>query len=267
MYQMHDHPTAGHMEVRKTYDALARQCCWPGMQAYAHMYVELCPRCRAAKVVSAKPRGLLQPLQIPSRRWGQVSMDFLTGLPMTKKQHDAILTLVNTMSTMAHLIPTETTVTAEGVGSFLADKLVRYHGLPSVIVSDRDPRVVSELWELFCKRFQIKRAWHPQTDKQTERVHRKIEQVLRTYIQSDESGWEDLLPAAELAYNCTVHNNTGLTPFEVMTGENPMRASDLDAVDVLEPTITPPRTKVFQQLADLAAGYPSTSNIAKALCR
>lgn len=186
-------------------------------------------------------------------------MDFITGLPQTALMHDAILTLVDTVSKMAHFVPTTTKVTAEGVVALLADRLVRYHGLPSVLISDRDPRFVADLWRAFCRRFQIKRAlssaWHPQTDGQTERVHRTIEQVLRTYIQTDETAWEELLPAAELAYNCTVHNSTGLTPFEVMIGENPLRAADLDVVEDLEPTISPPMTKLFQQLVDRAAAH------------
>ena len=259
MYQMHDHPLSGHMGVNKTYDALSRQFYWPGIRAYSRTYVESCPRCRAGKSVSCKPGGLLQSLQIPNRRWSHVSLDFVVGLPRTKQQHDAILTLVDTVSKMAHFIPTTNTVSAEGVVTLLADRLVRYHGLPSVLISDRDPRFVAELWRLFCSRFQIKRAlsssWHPQTDGQTERVHRTLEQVLRTYIQSDESAWEDLLPAVELAYNCTTHNSTGLSPFEVMIGENPLRACDLDVVETLEPTITPPMTKLFQQLVDRAAAH------------
>ncbi|KAL8441254.1 hypothetical protein Emag_007330 [Eimeria magna] len=96
-------------------------------------------------------------------------------------------------------------------------------------------------------------AWHPQSDRQTERVHRTLEQVLLTYIQSDEAAWEDLLPAVELAYNCTTHSSTGLSPFEAMTGENPLRASDLDVVDDFDAAISPPMTKLFQQLVDRAA--------------
>ena len=259
LYQCHDHPTAGHMGVHKTYDMLARLYYWPGIRNYARVYVESCPRCKQAKSISTKPAGLLQSLQIPARRWANVSLDFITGLPETKMKNDAILTLVDTMSKMAHFIPTQTTVTAEGVVSLLADRLVRYHGLPAVLVSDRDPRFTAEVWDLMCKRFDIKRAlsssWHPESDGQTERVHRTIEQVLRAYIQSDENAWEDLLPAAELAYNCTVHNSTGLTPFEVMIGENPLRAADLDIVDELSPTISPPMTKLFQQLVDRAAAH------------
>ena len=222
-----------------------------------HVYVESCPRCRAEKQVSVQPGELLQSLQIPNRRWAQVSMDFITGLPMTKQQQDAILTFVDTVSNMAHFITTETTVIAEDVVSLLADRLVRYHGLPSVLVSDRDPSFVSELWELSCKRVQIKHAlasaWHPQAGGQTEREYRTIEQVLRTYIQSDESACDDRLPEAELSYNCTVHNRTGLTPFEVTIGENSLRAGDV--VDVFEPTPTPPMTKLSQQLVDCASAH------------
>ena len=116
---------------------------------------------------------------------------------------------------------------------------------------------MGDMWAELCRRFKIKRAlssaWHPESDGQTERVHRTIEQILRTYIQTEESAWETLLPAAELAYNCTVHSATGHTPFEIMIGENPMRALDLDLQEHIQPTITPPMTKTFQHLVDKAA--------------
>ena len=130
MYHVHDHPTAGHMGVRKTYVMLARQFYWPGMAAYNKEYVDSCNRCRMAKAVSRKPAGLLQSLQVPNRRWEQVSMDLIMGLPITAKGNDAILTQVNSASKMAHFIPTRTTATAEDTLELLAGRLVRYHGLP-----------------------------------------------------------------------------------------------------------------------------------------
>lgn len=86
-------------------------------------------------------------------------------------------------------------------------------------------------------------------------MHRTIEQVLSTYMQSDEAHWENLSPAAEPAYSYTVHGSTGLTPFEVMIGEHPLRACDLDLADTLQPTTTPPMTKVVHQLMDRAAKH------------
>ncbi|CDI73708.1 hypothetical protein EPH_0027900 [Eimeria praecox] len=93
-----------------------------------------------------------------------------------------------------------------------------------------------------------------QPDGQTERVNRTLEQMLRTYIQADEREWEALLPALELAYNTTSHSSTELSPFEIMIGENPLTAADLDIVGALAPTLTPPMTKLFRQLCDRAQG-------------
>ncbi|KAL8449732.1 hypothetical protein Emed_002987 [Eimeria media] len=171
---------------------------------------------------------------------------------MTTQQHDAILTLVDTVSKMAYFVPTTSTVTTEGVLQLLAGRLVRYHGLAKVLLSDLDPRFTVEFWRLMCQRFDTKRALsssrHQQTNGQRERLYRTPEQTLRTYIQYDESHWEDLLPAIELACNCTTHSSTGLSPFKVMVGEIPLRASDLDVVDAFEPTVSPTMAKLFQQL-------------------
>ncbi|KAL8269766.1 hypothetical protein Esti_006295 [Eimeria stiedai] len=105
-----------------------------------------------------------------------------------------------------------------------ADCVVRYHDLPTTIVSDRDPHFVSEFWRLFCRQLGIKRAlssaWHPQTGGQTERANRTIEQMLRTYIQRREEEWPDLLPALELAYNRTSHSATDLSPFEAVRAKH-----------------------------------------------
>ncbi|CDJ49651.1 Retrotransposon nucleocapsid protein, related [Eimeria brunetti] len=97
-------------------------------------------------------------------------------------------------------------------------------------------------------------AYHPQSGGQAERVNRTLEQMLRTYIQTDEREWERLLPALELSYNTTSHSSTELSPFEAMIGQNPLTAADLDVFGNLAPTLTPSMTKLFRQLYD---GAPS----------
>ena len=188
-----------------------------------------------------------------------MSLDFITSLPVTSKGNDSILVIVDCLSKMAHFVATKSTINAAETVELLADRLVRYHGLPRVLISDRDPRFVSEIYRQMCKRFAIKRAmssaYHPQSDGQTERVNRTLEQMLRPYIQTNEAEWESLLPAMELAYNCTTHTSVGLSPFEVMIGENPIRAQDLDLIEDLEPMCSPPMTKVFTQLVDRAVGH------------
>ncbi|CDJ46158.1 Polyprotein, related [Eimeria brunetti] len=160
---------------------------------------------------------------------------------------------------MAHFTPAKKSLTAADTVELLADRLIRYHGFPDVLVSDRDPRFQSEVWTHLCSRFNITRAmpssYHPQTGGQTERVNRTLEQMLRTYIQADERDWEGLLPALELAYNTTSHSSTDLSPFEIMIGENPLTAADFDIVGALAPTLTPPMTKLFRQLCDRTQGH------------
>ncbi|CDJ27988.1 uncharacterized protein EMH_0036660 [Eimeria mitis] len=158
---------------------------------------------------------------------------------------------------MAHFIPTNKSASTADTIDLLADRLIRYHGFPDVLISDRDPRFQSQLWQLLCQRFQIKRAmsssYHPQTDGQTERLNRTLEQMLRTYIQTDEKDWERLLPALELAYNTTSHSSTELSPFEVMIGQNPVTAADMDIIGDLAPTLTPPMTAADMDIiGDLA---------------
>ncbi|CDJ50705.1 Similar to Transposon MAGGYgagandpolgenehomologues, related [Eimeria brunetti] len=259
LYTHRDHVTAGHRGQKKTYTALTKHYYWPGMRTYTNSYVESCTQCRASKSLNQKPAGLLQQLLIPSRRWSHVSLDFVTDLPLTTSGHDAILVVVDSRSKMAHFIPAKKSHTAADTVELLADRLIRYHGFPDVLVSDRDPRFQSEVWSQLCSRFNITRAmsssYHPQTDDQTERVNRTLEQMLRTYVQADEREWEGLLPALELAHNTTSHSSTELSPFEIMVGENPLTAADLDIVGVLAPTLTPPMTKLFRQLCDRAQSH------------
>ncbi|CDJ53288.1 hypothetical protein EBH_0006870 [Eimeria brunetti] len=157
---------------------------------------------------------------------------------------------------MAHFIPAKKSHSAADTLELLAECVIRYHGFPDVLVSDRDPRFQSEVWSQLFSRFNITRAmsssYHPQTDGQTERVNRTLEQMLCTYVQADEREWEGLLPALELAYNTTSHSSTELSPFEIMIGENPLTAADLDIVGALAPTLTPPMTILFRQLCDRA---------------
>ena len=259
LYLHHDIPTAGHLGISKTYSQLSQRFYWKGMREYTRLYVETCPRCRASKAISQKPAGLLQPLEIPSRRWATISLDFIVGLPISDEGYDSILSVVDSLSKMAHFIPTTSTISALQFTELFVDRIVRYHGLPTTIVSDRDPKFVSEFWKVFCQKFSIKRAlstaWHPQTDGQTERINRTIEQMMRTYIQSREEEWPSLLPALELAYNCTPHSATGHSPFEIMIGENPLRTQDLDVVDTFPPIPTPQMTKAFRLLVDRAAAH------------
>ncbi|KAJ9516510.1 hypothetical protein QJQ45_011138 [Haematococcus lacustris] len=221
--EAHDIPISGHLGRDKTYAQLSRHFFWPRMAASVHNYVRTCTHCQRNKSNTAKPIGLLHPLPIPQHRWEHVSMDLITQLPSTAAGHDAIVVFVDKLTKMIHAVPTTTTVTAPILARIFFDHVFRLHGLPKVIVSDRDPRFTAAFWkELFHltgTHLNMSTANHPQTDGQTERANRTLEDMLRNFVSPHHDDWDTHLTAAEFAYNSSVHAATGFTPFHLNSGQ------------------------------------------------
>jgi len=126
---------------------------------------------------------------------------------------------------MAHFIPCSKDVSADQTASLFLKHVVRLHGLPDDIVSDRGPQFVSKFWsrlfELLGTKINLSSAFHPQSDGQTERVNQVLEQYLRCFVNYQQDDWVDLLPLAEFTYNNTVHAATKHTPFFANYGYHP----------------------------------------------
>ncbi len=223
--EAHDVPVSGHVGVTKTIDLLTRTYYWPNMHKEVKQYVTSCLPCQANKPSSQQPMGLLQPLPIPERRWEQVSMDLITQLPRTHTGHDAIVVFVDKMSKLVHYAATTTNVTAPQLASIFFHTVVRHHGVPSSIVSDRDARFTSvfwrALWQQLGTKLAMSTAYHPQTDGQTERANRTLEDMLRAYVSYRQDDWDQHLTAAEIAYNNSVQASTGYSPFFLNSGQHP----------------------------------------------
>ncbi|KAE9068245.1 hypothetical protein PF005_g30153 [Phytophthora fragariae] len=145
-------------------------------------------------------------------------MDFIFGLPRDAEGRTGVLVFVDRFSKMVHLAPVAAEVTAGESAELFLDLVFRHHGLPESIVSDRDPRFTSAFWTrlfaLLGTRLLMSTASHLETDGQTERVNRVLEDVLRSYATCFAS-WSSFLPMAEFALNNSTHASTGLTPFFV----------------------------------------------------
>ena len=130
--------------------------------------------------------GLLKPLPIPTTPWHSISVDFITDLPDTHKGMNSIMVVVDRLTKMTHFIPTTKDVRAEGVAHLFKREIFRLHGAPQDIVSDRDPKFVSNFWKEFTQIVGAQRnlstSFHPRTDGQTERMNRFLEDVLRHYV-------------------------------------------------------------------------------------
>ena len=227
LYELHDTPFSGHCGVRKTVDAVARLFWWPKLRLSVTEYISACEACQRNKSSTQKPAGLLQPLPIPSEPWESVSCDFITGLPKTARGFDAIIVFVDRLTKMTHIAPTTTTVDAAGTARLFADNVWKYHGISQDLVSDRGSVFVgnffSELLTILGTKHKRSTAFHPQTDGQTERVNRVLEDMLRHYVMGlgDQVNWDQYLSSAEFAINNSFHESIGTTPFRLNNGRDP----------------------------------------------
>lgn len=231
--EAHDVPSSGHVGRDKTYELLSRTYFWPGMYSEVARYCSTCPKCQQNKARTTGPMGLAQPLPVPEYCWEHMSHDLITGLPRTARGHDAIAVFVDRLSKRVLLVPCSTNIDAEGYAHLFFSNVYRHFGLPRVIVSDRDPRFTSHFWRALYKKLNTKlnmsTAFHPQTDGQTERTNRTVEDILRAYVAPDQTDWDLHLPTVEFAYNNSIHSSTGYTPFYLNYGRHPHSPMTLEA--------------------------------------
>jgi hypothetical protein len=226
LVEAHDAKLSGHLGVDKTLARLSKNYYWNGMAEEVKEYVGSCLACATAKSSNQVSPGLLQPLPIPQRRWEQVTIDFITQLPVTKKRkYDAIMVMVDKLSKMVHIEPTKTTVTAVQAANIFYNTVIRLHGVPLSIVSDRDPRFTSNfwdaLWSLLGTKLKKSTAYHPQSDGQTEVMNKTIETCIRSYVGNKLNDWDEHLTAIEFAINSAKQSSTKFSPFQLNYGQTP----------------------------------------------
>ena len=139
-----------------------------------------------------KKAGALQPIPLPERKWQQIMTDLVTDLPESKGK-TAIAVFVDRLSKMVRFAPCTKEISAEKYAQLFIDHVFKHHGLPEVIISDRDPRFTSRFWrELFQKLgtdLRFSTAFHPQTDGQSEVTIRVLENFLRPYVERSPHTW------------------------------------------------------------------------------
>ena len=131
------------------YHDLKRTFWWEGMKRDVGEYVTKCIVCQQVKAEHQKPSGLLKPLEIPLWKWECISMDFVEGLPRSKKGNESIWVIVDRLTKSAHFIPVSVHRTANKLAQLYIREIVRLHGTPISIVSDRDPLFMAKFWESF----------------------------------------------------------------------------------------------------------------------
>ena len=140
LYEIHNTVFTMHPGSNKMYQDMKQSYWWRGMKKDISEYVAKCLTCQQVKAEHQVPFGLLNPLPISQWKWDNITMDFVSGFPLTQKKHDAILVIVDRLTKSAHFLPIRLDYSMDRLANLYVNEIVRLHGIPISIVSDHDPR-------------------------------------------------------------------------------------------------------------------------------
>ncbi|KAA3483598.1 reverse transcriptase [Gossypium australe] len=222
LWEAHSSPYAMHPGGNKLYRDLRELYWWPGLKREVTDFVSKFLTCQQVKAEHQLPLGLLQPVKIPLWKWERVTMDFVSGLPLTPTKKDLVWVIVDRLTKSAHFIPVRTDYSLQKLVKLYVAEIVRLHGVPVSIILDRDPRFTSRFWrvlhEALGTRLDFSMTFHPQTDGQLERVIQILEDMLRSCVIDFKGSWEDYLPLAEFFYNNSDQSSIQMASYEVLYG-------------------------------------------------
>ncbi|KAJ0914366.1 putative nucleotidyltransferase, Ribonuclease H [Helianthus annuus] len=246
-----------HPGADKMYQDLKDYYWWPRMKGDVAIYVSKCLTCAKVKAEYQKPSGLLQQPKIPQWKWEEISMDFITKLPRTPKGHDTIWVIVDRLTKSAHFLPIREKDHTSKLAEIYMREIVTRHGVPLSIISDRDGRFVSRIWQSFQEAFGSKlnmsTAFHPQTDSQSERTIQTLEDMLRACVMDLGGSWDKHLPLVEFSYNNSYHTSIGAAPFEALYGRkcrSPLCWADAGDRQLVGPDVVQETTDKIAQIRD-----------------
>jgi hypothetical protein len=215
------HRLLGHLGAQKTNEYVRHWFWWPKIGKYIDSFCESCDICQATKTVNQKPQGFLHSMPIPNRPWSSIAMDFVGPFPLSN-DFDYVWVILDRFTSLVHLVPTTTKVTASKLATLFIEHIVRLHGLPDSIVSDRDSKFTAQFWaethRLLGVQLLKSTAFHPQTDGASERMIRVVSGILRSLVNPDQTNWAEKLPLVEFACNSSTNESSGFAPFELTYG-------------------------------------------------
>ncbi|XP_073045319.1 uncharacterized protein [Primulina eburnea] len=222
MEKSHQSRISIHPGGSKMYQEIKKYFWWKGMKRDIADFISQCLSCQMIKAEHQRPAGLLQPLPIPEWKWDQITMDFVTGLPQLPGGFNSIWVIVDRLTKSAHFIPISHKYGVEKLAELYQKEIIRLHGIPTTIVSDRDPKFTSRLWkklqECLGTKLNFSTAAHPQTDGQSERTIQILEDMLRACTLDFGANWGKHLPLVEFSYNNSYQSSIKMAPYEALYG-------------------------------------------------
>ncbi|UYV72042.1 hypothetical protein LAZ67_9001620, partial [Cordylochernes scorpioides] len=229
MKEYHNHMSNGHLGVARTMYRIKSKYFWPSMLKYVSEFVKTCHLCQSRKGSNQLPSGLLQPIPPANFPFERIGIDFVSPLPSTKNRKKWIIVLTDYYTRYAETRAVSE-ATVKEVSKFLVEDIFLRHGAPQYLISDRGSQFTSNLMKEVVKTCKIKHcfttSYHPQTNGLTERLNRTLINMLSMYVNTDQKNWDEILPFITHAYNTTIQETTGYSPFFLMFGREPTSLLD-----------------------------------------
>lgn len=224
LLEYHSSPIGGHSGITRTLARTSAQFYWHNMRTDIRQFIHQCAVCQQAKTPNQLSAGLLQPLPIPQQVWEDVAVDFITGLPLSFGC-SVIIVVVDRLTKYGHFFALKSDYDSKKVAEVFLKNVVKLHGMPKSIVSDRDKVFTSKFWQhlfhLSGTTLAMSTAYHPQSDGQSEALNKCLEMYLRCLTFQRPKQWYKALPWAEFWYNTSYHMSAGMTPFKALYGKDP----------------------------------------------
>ncbi|CAM4943298.1 unnamed protein product [Rotaria socialis] len=225
----HDSPTSGHLGINKTWNKIRDRYFWPGMFKKIKHYVLSCTKCKQFKIDRTKPRGKLQPIEPPTGVLELMGLDFVGPVPQSSNGNKYILVCTDYLSRYA-ITQATSNCTAETAARFLVEKVILQYSVPKQLLTDRGTHFMSNVFEAIASRCGIHHitatTYHPQCNGLTERFNATLVDSIGTYVNQQQSDWDDYLPYATFAYNTSKQSTLQMEPFKLMYGRDPILPFD-----------------------------------------
>ncbi|UYV65696.1 hypothetical protein LAZ67_3005170, partial [Cordylochernes scorpioides] len=229
MSEYHNHMLNGHLGVARTTYRLKNKYYWPSMLKDVSEFVKTCHLCQSRKGSNHLPSGLLQPIPPANYPFERIGIDFVGPLPSTKRRRKWIIVLTDYYTKYAET-KAVSEATVKEVSTFLIEHIILRHGAPRFLISDRGSQFTSNLMKEVMKMCKVKHcfttSYHPQTNGLTERLNRTLINMISMYVNTDQKNWDEILPFITHAYNTTIQETTGYSPFFLLFGREPMSLLD-----------------------------------------
>jgi hypothetical protein len=261
----HNSYTAGHPGISKTLWSINQDFWWPNMKQTTTDYIKGCTKCQNRKNNPTNPKPAPYPITSDTYTlpFTSVAIDFITKLPQSHT-YDTILTVTDTFSKASIFIPCNETIDATNTALLYATYVLPHFGLPSRIISDRDPRFTATFSTELCHLLQVHQnistAYHPQTDGQSERTNQRLEQYLHIFIDYHQNDWDKWLPLAQYTLNAWPHAVTKKTPFDLIMGYTP-RVHQITRSHTLSPALDQRLTHIIEARKEAAEALKRAQNI------